>query len=184
MESQVGVGTTFSIYLPAASRPHVPTASTGDTPAQGSGHVLLMDDNEAIRALAGDLLEELGYEVTAAEDGLKAIERYTECLAYGRPFDAVILDLTVPGGMGGKDTILQLRKLDSGVKAIVSSGYSNDPVMANYRDYGFQGVLVKPYGIAAISSLLHRLLDRGNGKMPTALGRSHKNQDGPPLAEY
>ena len=124
----------------------------------GEGKVLLMDDEEAIRKVAGNMLKHLGYEVEFAEEGAQAIELYKKARESGDPFDLVILDLTVPGGMGGKEAIQKLLEIDPEVKAIVSSGYSNDPIMADYRKYGFRGVIAKPYKLRELSEELHRVI--------------------------
>jgi DNA-binding NtrC family response regulator len=119
-----------------------------------------MDDEEIIRDSAGMILRTAGYEVELASDGNEAIELYRKAYEAGSPFDAVILDLTVPGGTGGKDALKKLLEIDSGVKAIVSSGYSNDPVMANYRDYGFAGVIAKPYKIQDMSETVKKVITK------------------------
>jgi len=98
----------------------------------------------------------LGYEVQTAAEGSAAVALYRDELAAGTPFDAVILDLTIPGGMGGTEAIRQLRALDPNVRAIVSSGYSNDPVMSNYSDYGFTSVIAKPFQASELSRVLHQ----------------------------
>ncbi|NIM14122.1 MAG: PAS domain S-box protein [Candidatus Aminicenantes bacterium] len=121
------------------------------------GKVLVMDDEEFIRDVAGDLLQTLNYDIEFAETGEEAIRLYREAIEVGELFHAVILDLVVPNGMGGKECIRELREIDPNVKAIVSSGYSNDPVMANYRDFGFQGVLPKPYQLQKLSEALEKL---------------------------
>ena len=100
----------------------------------------------------------LGYEVELAEDGEEAVELYRKAINSNRGFEAVILDLTVPGGMSGKDAIQELLEMDAHVKAIVSSGYSNDPVLTDYKKYGFNGVVAKPYEIKELSNILHKVL--------------------------
>jgi CheY-like chemotaxis protein len=117
-----------------------------------------MDDEPSIRKLASILLKRLGYTVEVACDGLEAIQQYQTSRERGEPFDAVIMDLTVPNGMGGQEAIRQLKLLDPGIKAIVSSGYSNDPVMASYRDFGFSGVVPKPYNPQDLELALAELL--------------------------
>ena len=104
-----------------------------------------MDDEESLRNLAQKMLERLGYEVETVKDGVEAIETYKKHMDSGEPFDGVILDLTIKGGMGGEQTIQELMKIDPNVKAIVCSGYFNDPVMANYEEHGFRGAMAKPY---------------------------------------
>jgi len=119
-----------------------------------------MDDEQPIRELAGELLETLGYDVVTAAEGAQAVELYRLERESDRPFDAIILDLTVPGGMGGREAIEQLRGFDPDIKAIVSSGYSNDPIMADYRRYGFSGVIPKPYGAQQLSEVLSAVITR------------------------
>ncbi|OGW17207.1 MAG: response regulator receiver protein, partial [Nitrospirae bacterium GWC1_57_7] len=117
-----------------------------------------MDDEEAVRDVTGEILRRLGYEVEFAKDGDEAVDIYRKHRQSGRPFDAVIMDLTVPGGQGGKDAIRAMQSIDPAVKAIVSSGYSNDPVMADFRLHGFSGVVTKPCGIHEMSRVLHAVL--------------------------
>ena len=104
-------------------------------------------------------IEKLGYMVEPVTEGKEALIKYEEHLKTEQPFDAVILDLTVPGGMGGKETIKKLLEIDPNVKALVSSGYSNDPVMAKYKDYGFKGIIIKPYDADALSEAIIKLLE-------------------------
>ena len=140
VQSRVGVGSTFHFFLPSArTRPKPIFAQTGEL-VRGEGKILVMDDEEIIRDLTQELLVNLGYEVVVAKDGGEAIQHYQDALAKGRPFDALIMDLTVPSGMGGIEAIKRLQELDPQVKAIVSSGYSNDPVMSDYKRYGFKAV--------------------------------------------
>jgi CheY-like chemotaxis protein len=117
-----------------------------------------MDDEELIREATGALLEHLGYTYEAAKDGAEAVDLYRHALQTGEPFDAVILDLTVPGGTGGRESIKQLLAIDPRVKAIVSSGYFHDPIAANYKAHGFHGVVSKPYTIEEMGETLHRLI--------------------------
>jgi len=111
-----------------------------------------------IRDIAGIILDHLGYTASFAKNGEEAITRYKEALADRLPFDAVIMDLTIPGGMGGRETIKELLEIDPTVKALVSSGYSNDPIMSNYKAFGFKGVIIKPYIIEEISKALHTVI--------------------------
>ncbi|MDC4224261.1 MAG: response regulator [Candidatus Manganitrophus sp.] len=122
------------------------------------GKILIMDDEQAVREVAGELLGFLGYKVGYAEDGAEAIARYQEASASGNPFDLVIMDLTVPGKMGGKEAIQRLREIDPHVKAVVSSGYSNDPIMSDYTRFGFKGVIAKPYQLQQLSKTVHDLI--------------------------
>jgi CheY-like chemotaxis protein len=117
-----------------------------------------MDDDEAIRKVTEKILMELGYEVSCASDGAETIALYQDAARSGRPFDALIMDLTIPGGMGGKEAIQQLLNIDPQVIAIVSSGYSNDPIMSEFKKYGFRGVATKPYSIEKLSWVLHDVL--------------------------
>jgi PAS domain S-box-containing protein len=161
VKSEPGRGTTFAIYLPASARSVESVKPVEqEVVRRGIGRVLLMDDEAPLRDAIGQILGGLGYSVTLAVDGAEAVDLYRKTLDSGRPFDAVILDLTVPGGMGGKEAIEQLRQLNPAIKAIVSSGYSDDPVMARYRDHGFVGVVTKPYMIAELSEVLRRVLGR------------------------
>jgi PAS domain S-box-containing protein len=163
LESRPGVGTKVNIYLPAMKVPaEEPVAlSSAEETVPGGGRILVMDDEEPIRELAKELLVMLGFEVETARDGLEAIKLFSEAKQSSRRFDAVILDLTVPGGMGGKETMERLVRIDPDVGAIVSSGYSNDPIMANFREYGFSGVIPKPYNAAQISEALRQVISRG-----------------------
>ena len=161
VESQPGTGTTVTVYLPASGKAAAEALSAEEQHITGSGRILFMDDEEMIRHVAGEILGVLGYDVEFAREGAEAIERYRTAREEGRPFDAVVMDLTISGGMGGKDAIGKLREYDPGVKAIVSSGYSNDPVMARYGDYGFKDVIVKPYKSAELSRKLHALVSGG-----------------------
>lgn len=156
-----GVGTTFDVYLPA-SNTDVEMETTSDmlVPSVSSARILLMDDEAMIRDLAAVALGEQGYTVTLARDGEEAVAMYKNAMNQHEPFDGVILDLTVPGGMGGKEAIRRLRQIDPTVKAIVSSGYSEDPVLANYQEYGFSGVVAKPYSFTELGATLQRIVVR------------------------
>jgi PAS domain S-box-containing protein len=158
VESDVGVGTTFHIWLPASIEKLEREKEKLQKALGGEGRILFMDDEKIVRDAAGEILQYLGYDVKCADDGEKAVALYETALQEGVPFDAVIMDLTIPGGMGGKEAIQELLKIDPEVKAVVSSGYSNDPVMANYRAYGFKGVVAKPYAIEELSETLHEVL--------------------------
>ena len=159
VESEVDAGTTFHIYLPASSEAIlVVERKDEEKPIRGDGRILVMDDEKYVRDVAAEVLSSIGYEVITTIDGAAAIELYEEAMVSGNTFDAVILDLTVPGGMGGKETILRLVKIDPEVKAMVSSGYSNDPIMADFRMYGFKGVIAKPYNARELSEVLHRMI--------------------------
>ncbi|MEW6326370.1 MAG: ATP-binding protein [Thermodesulfobacteriota bacterium] len=154
VESELGVGTRFSIYLPASSAKMAAEERPGEEITGGEGKVLLMDDEEVVRDVAGEMLKHMGYTVKFAKDGVEAIDLYMKAKSSGRPFDVVIMDLTIPGGMGGKEAIKRLREIDPSVKAVVSSGYSNDPVMADFKSYGFSGIVAKPYKIEELGRVL------------------------------
>lgn len=158
VDSLQGKGSTFSIYLPASPQRENLKQSEGRQAGQDKAKILIMDDEEMIREITGELLMSFGYRVAFAKNGSEAIDLYKEAQDQGKPFDAVILDLTVPGGMGGKETIKRLLKIDPAVKAIVSSGYSNDPILADCKAYGFQGVITKPYRLAELSQTLQNVL--------------------------
>ena len=118
-----------------------------------------MDDEEMIRDIAGKILVELGYEVDYAANGSEALEKYRVRMEAGSPFDAVILDLTIPAGMGGREAIKKLLELDPGARAIVSSGYSNDSIMSEYARFGFKAVIAKPYRIADLSNVVRQVVE-------------------------
>jgi len=158
VDSVAGAGATFTICLPASSRAVVYPGGESEVPFRGRGKVLVMDDEEMIRAVAGQMLTRVGYAVEFAANGEEAVECFEEARISGFPFNAVILDLTIPGGMGGIKTVERLREIDPEVIAIVSSGYSDDPVLADYEKYGFQGALPKPYKIFELSEVLHGVI--------------------------
>jgi PAS domain S-box-containing protein len=161
VDSAAGKGTTFSILLPAlpgAFRFH-PVAGQSLAETKAKGRVLLMDDDELVRSTAAAMLKRIGYNAEFAEDGSEALLKYEEAKTSNTPFHALIVDLTVPGGMGGKETIKKLLEIDPSARAIVSSGYSNDPIMANYRHYGFVGVLAKPYKLNDLRETLRNIIE-------------------------
>ena len=156
--SEVGVGTTVVIYLPASQKAVVSAQPHSPILLSGSGKILAMDDEEMIRNVLRQLLESLGYTVECVQDGTEAVEVYQRAQAAGQPFDVVILDYTIPGGMGGLETLAHLRAIDPQVTALISSGYANNPVMADWAYYGFSGVVAKPYIIAQLQEALHHVL--------------------------
>jgi two-component system cell cycle sensor histidine kinase/response regulator CckA len=160
VDSKLGTGTTFYIYLPATVTKEIAKVEKPkeEERKRTKSRILFMDDEKIVRNALGRMLKILGYEAEFATDGEEALEKYKEAMNDEIPFDAVILDLTVPGGMGGKETIKKLLELDHEIKALVSSGYSNDPVMANYQDYGFKGIIVKPYDAEELSNAISKLL--------------------------
>jgi len=159
VSSVLGKGTTFTFWLPAA---RVPEAQQGASPgfiAAGSGgRVLFMDDEEPILRMAEKLMQRMGLEFESVADGRAAIDRYRSAKEAGRPFDLVVMDLTIPGGMGGREAISVLREFDPGVKAIVSSGYSSDLAMADFRKHGFRGMVAKPYDISELATVIRNVL--------------------------
>jgi two-component system, cell cycle sensor histidine kinase and response regulator CckA len=157
-ESEDGKGATFRVYLPASDARAEETKSEAIPAAAHRGRVLVMDDEEMIRTVAGGMLAALGHEVGTAETGEAALEAYRAARATGRPFDVVVLDLTVRGGMGGIETLRRLVEIDPDVKAVVSSGYSDDAVLADFRGQGFQACLKKPYNLKELQSALSTLL--------------------------
>lgn len=160
IESEVGKGTTVSMYIPVSDVPIEERSPAPDGVEKGSGRILIMDDQEAILTVMSEILQDLGYRVDTAVEGGQALKMYEMSMREGDRYDAVIMDLTVPGGMGGKETISELRRLDPHAVAIVSSGYSNDPVMANYKEHGFSDVIPKPYTIEQLSNVLKRALSK------------------------
>jgi PAS domain S-box-containing protein len=163
VESEVGVGTTFTIYLPVAVEDIVDLEPIEipkpEKPEIHTGRILLMDDEKSIRKVTKQMLSRLGYDPDFAKDGTEAIELYKGAIESGKPFEAVILDLTIKEGMGGVDTIKRLIEIDPQIRAIVSSGYSNDPVMTNFRAYGFIGALPKPYPMKDLSDALNKVTE-------------------------
>jgi PAS domain S-box-containing protein len=156
--SEVGRGTTFRIWLPAAQSVPAPKVASAAPFDRLSGRVLFMDDEEPIRVMTRSLLERLGLEVVVTADGHEAVQQFERAHASGQPFDAVIVDLTVPGGMGGAAAMSEILKLDPAARGIVSSGYSSDPVMAEYRAHGFRGSVPKPYKVADFARTLRAVL--------------------------
>jgi two-component system cell cycle sensor histidine kinase/response regulator CckA len=120
--------------------------------------ILVMDDEEVVSMVAGEMLEYLGYDVSFAKDGYQALAMYGDALSSGKPFGAVIMDLTIPNGMGGREAIEKILEIDPNVKAIVSSGNSNDPAMADFRQYGFAGAVAKPYKMEELNAQISKAL--------------------------
>ena len=161
-ESKVGNGTTFYIYLPishkrVSAKPILNTTKE-TVPIKGRGRILLMDDDDIIRRVVAELLKNLKYEVETAKDGTVAIARYKEAIKSNNLFDAVIMDLTIPHGMGGKEAIQKLLEIDPNTRAIVSSGFSDDPVMSDFKKYGFNDALTKPFEIDDLDEKLQSML--------------------------
>jgi len=158
VESKEGKGTTFIIYLPASEQKVVPIRKEREI-VKGTGHILVMDDEEMVLELARNMLNILGYTSSLSRNGEEALAFYQKALENGKPFDLVIMDLTIPGGMGGKEAINRIRELDPSVKAIVSSGYSNDPIMSAPTHNGFSGCIEKPYTLEKLSRVLHEIMN-------------------------
>lgn len=160
VQSRMGQGTTFTIYLPASDKQitHDPTKAVPIPDGAARAKILVMDDEQFVQDIAKQMLVRLGHEVLQAEDGEEAIEIFKEHRKSGQPVDVIIMDLTIPGGMGGKDAIQEILKIDSEAKVIVSSGYSNDPVMADYRKYGFKAAIAKPFLLAELKEVLTDVL--------------------------
>jgi CheY-like chemotaxis protein len=158
VESDTGVGTTFHIYLPASEKDLATEQQEWKKSKIGQGRILLIDDQEAVRRVAGKILERLGYDVEFAEEGAEGIRVYEAAIKQKQPFDMVIMDLTIPGGMGGRETIKELKKTDPKADVIVTSGYSDDPIMSDYRKYGVSGVVAKPYRIDDLAEVIHKVL--------------------------
>ena len=164
VESELGAGTIFHVYLPRLTERWWSQPEKAGRVLAGLGKILVMDDEEMVRHILDKMLGHLGYKAKVARDGEEAIELFTAAQASGKPFDAVILDLTVPGGLGGRETMARLLKIDPRIKAIVSSGYSDDPIMADFREYGFSGVIAKPYRISELSKILQEVLAPGDNR--------------------
>ncbi|KEI06636.1 histidine kinase [Clostridium botulinum] len=158
VKSKLGKGTIFQIYLPACDIIPMEIEAPSPKIIHGKSNILVMDDEYEIRRILYSMLMFLGHTVTLSKDGTEAIELYKNALNSGNPFDLVIMDLTIPGGMGGEETIKHLLKIDSNVKAIVSSGYSSGGVIGNYKKHGFKGVINKPYTIEELSNELNNVL--------------------------
>ena len=161
--SVVGKGTTFTLQLPSIgktySKYHTNSAPQTTDNHRG-GSVLVMDDEKIIRDMTTEILEYLGYQVTTCENGAEALARYKTAAETRAPFSVVIMDLTIPGGMGGRETAELILEIDPKACLIVSSGYSHDPVMADYSAYGFSGAVAKPYNIKELGQLLSSVLSK------------------------
>ncbi|HXX56473.1 MAG TPA: PAS domain S-box protein [Thermodesulfovibrionales bacterium] len=158
VESEVGVGTTFYVYLPSSEGHAHPEDVKEEKMFAGKGRILVMDDEEMVRTVAAGMLNFLGYEVETARHGAEAVALYEKAGESGRPFDVVIMDLTIAGGMGGKEAAERLIGMDPAVKVIVSSGYSDDPVMSDFRSYGFKAVMKKPYKMQDLSKTIRNAM--------------------------
>src|SRR3990172_914989 len=160
VESMPGAGTTFHLYLPASLKKKTETEVIGEKEITRKKRILIMDDDEIVRDITGDMLMHCGYYIESSKDGNEAIALYIKAKERGEPFDAVILDLVVPNGMGGDIAIKRLHDIDHGVKGIALSGYSKDLIMTHYMDYGFTAALSKPYNIQLLNGTLERVLGK------------------------
>ncbi len=158
VESALRTGATFSIYLPASNKILTPKTASSEPVLLGRGKILVMDDEEPLRNMIDDMLTYLGYECAGAASGEEAIELYRRAMEANAPFDAVLMDLTVPGKMGGEEAVKKILAIDAKAKCIVSSGYSTAPVMAEYKKYGFVAVIAKPFQITDLNEVLQRVL--------------------------
>jgi CheY-like chemotaxis protein len=165
VESEVGVGTSFIVYIPVSDKELRPARDEKERIESSGGRILVMDDEEMIQNMLRDVLIRFGYDVELAKDGTEAIALYKIAKQAERPFDCVIMDLTIPEGLGGRETIQKLLEMDPTVTAIVSSGYSNDPIMAAYKDYGFKGVVAKPYRVQDMLKTVREVLHTNQGKL-------------------
>ena len=156
VHSTPGLGSCFTLYLPEVRSQQAYRNEVAKVIEKSTTHkrIMLMDDDEMIREIGEAMLEDLGYEVVQAENGEQAIEKYKIAQQHNNPIDCIIMDLTIPGGMGGKEAIIEVLKINPQAKAIVSSGYSSDPIMANYTDYGFKNAISKPYNLDELSIAL------------------------------
>jgi PAS domain S-box-containing protein len=158
VDSEPGTGTRISIYLPTSEKSPSNEILIDEKILPGKGRILIMDDEESIRDVIKESLTGIGYQVDVTENGDETIQYYLEAIKKNLPYDAVILDLTIPGGKGGKETMQEIHKINPTAKVIVSSGYSQDPIMADYKKYGFVGVIPKPYNIYELNSVLYEII--------------------------
>jgi CheY-like chemotaxis protein len=159
VHSKLGEGAVFTVHLPASDQQPTTQQHAESVFHPLNARVLVMDDEPLVRDVAGAILKRYGCSVEFAQDGGEAVTLYQQAAATSKPFDIVLMDLTIPGGMGGKETMARLKELAPKVCAIASSGYSNDPIMSNYRDHGFAGAIAKPYRPAELSKVLQSVLD-------------------------
>jgi len=163
VKTEVGIGTTFHIYLPTARKLSGGEKASVPAGVPRHGRVLVMDDEEAVRRVIGLTLWGMGHEVEVAEDGQMAVEVYKKAKSLGHHFDVVVLDLMVRGGMGGQETLQALLKIDPAVKAIAMSGYVHDPVILEPERHGFKGTLAKPFDVGKLQEILSRVMGSSPG---------------------
>jgi PAS domain S-box-containing protein len=154
-------GTIFSIYLPASlvAAPEVSLSEKQSGKSVSKTRIMIMDDESLVRIMTQRMLEQSGHEVVLAENGAEAVQFYKESLQNGPSIDLIIMDLNIPGGMGGKDAVQEILRINPEAKVIVESGYSNDPVMANYQEYGFKASIAKPFQLVELNKIIHTVLE-------------------------
>jgi len=159
VDSELGKGTVFTLYLPASqkNRPEQPSIQPQPSQTGQADRILVVDDEKMILEVVTAMLKSLGYEVATSCDGKEAAAKYKHAMDVGEPFRAVILDITIPGGMGGQEAIKNILEIDPDAVGIVSSGYADDPIMAHYTKYGFKGMVPKPYSIKELQDILARI---------------------------
>ncbi len=160
VSSQLGQGTLFSILLPATHKHAAHPKKKDEAQEIAPRRILLMDDDQTVQEITEAMLTFLGCSVKHASDGKEAIALYMQAKKDNIPFDIVIMDITIPGGMGGKEAVTALLAMDPQVRAIVSSGYANDPIMANYQEYGFYGILPKPFRIDELKKVITATMEK------------------------
>jgi CheY-like chemotaxis protein len=156
VRSLLGKGATFEIHLPASEGPCYEPDTPATSAYAGAGRILVMDDEEPVRILLGKMLTSFGHTVVTRADGKETIDFFARETRAGKGFAAVILDLTIPGGMGGKEVAEEIRKIDGETPLFVSSGYAGDPIIAQPQDYGFNASISKPYKMAELMGMLEK----------------------------
>lgn len=153
-------GTTFHIYLPSSKQVIAANEAISEEHYRGKGHILIVDDEISVRETSQTILTRFGYQVDTAGDGGEATRKLVDMISRGSRYNAVILDLTIPGSKGGDDILKELREIDPDLTAIVSSGYSNDVIVANYAEYGFDAYIAKPFKISELGRIVKECLEK------------------------